>query len=112
MNSVIEDNAAAWDAVLAKGAPSSLEDLAAAACQRFCGRSTECAVEDACETMSAAEVADLQFEKTAPENTRQCVDKCNGWRLTKEQIQTLGNCSQNDESTCAEFRECTAAAQP
>lgn len=112
MSSAMDDHEAAWEAILAKGAPETLEDMAAAACQRFCGRSTECAIEDACQSMGAAEVADLQLDKTAPENTRQCVDQCSAARLTKDQIRTLGTCAQDDESSCETFRSCTAAAQP
>lgn len=100
----------AWAAVEAKGAPETLEDMANAACHLYCGRATVCAIEEACAELSAAEVADLKLEKTAPENTRQCIDKCNTWRLSKAQIQVLGRCSQED-SDCATWRACVDKAQ-
>lgn len=112
LTSAQDANEAAWEAIVAKGAPRTLEDLAAAACQRFCGRSTECAIEEACTELSSAEVAKLELGKTAPENTRQCLEQCNNARMTKAQIQTLGNCAQADDDDCATFRQCTASAQP
>ena len=52
------------------------------------------------------------MDKTAPENTAQCLAACNGSKLTKEQISTLGNCAQDDEASCATFQTCTAPAMP
>jgi hypothetical protein len=31
--------------------------------------------------------------------------------MTKKQIQILGNCSQDSETTCDQFRSCADAAQ-
>jgi hypothetical protein len=111
MDAAIDTFNEMWTAIEDKGAPETLEDLAAAACTVYCGRATECAIEDGCEK-SEDEVREMQLAKTAPENTRQCVDKCNTWRLTKEQIQSLGQCSQDEESSCADFLTCTDAAKP
>ncbi len=99
-----------WKAVEAAGPPKTLADMANAACHLYCGRATECAIDEACAEMSAPEIADLNLDKTAPENTRQCIAKCTSWRLTKEQIQILGTCSQKD-SDCATWRTCTDKAQ-
>lgn len=111
MDAAIDTFNEMWTAIEEKGAPETLEDLAAAACTVYCGRATECAIEDACEK-TEDEVRDMQLAKTAPENTRQCVDKCNTWRLTREQVQSLGQCSQDEESTCDAFLTCTDAARP
>jgi hypothetical protein len=112
MTATMDANEAAWNDILAKGEPKSLEDLAAAACQRFCGRATECAIQDACTELDGDGVAGLHLDKTAPENTAQCLTACNGAKLTKEQITTLGNCAQDQEASCATFQTCTAPAMP
>jgi hypothetical protein len=112
MTATMDANEAAWNDILAKGEPTSLEDLAAAACQRYCGRATECAIQDACTELDGQGVADLNLDKTAPENTAQCLTACNGAKMTKEQIATLGNCAQDEATTCAAFQSCTAAAMP
>ena len=110
MTTVEADNDRGWEQIVAKGAPKTIEDMGAAACQLYCGRATVCAVEEACTTMSDAEVADLKLDETGLENTKRCLTACNSWSLTRAQVQTLGNCSQA-ESDCATFKSCTADAQ-
>ena len=110
MDDAVEAHTASWNAIVAKGAPETLEDMAEAACNLYCGRATECAIDDGCK--NAKDVAELDFAKTAPENTRQCIEKCGSWRLTKAQIQSLGSCAQDEDTSCADFLDCTDAAQP
>ena len=110
MTRVEADNDSGWEQIVARGAPKTLEDMGAAACQLYCGRATVCAVDAACTTMSDAEVADLKLEETAVENTRRCLSSCNASARTREQVQLLGKCSQAD-SDCATFKSCTAAVQ-
>lgn len=112
MSAAMDANEAAWNQLVSRGEPTTLEEMATAACQRFCGRATECAIQEACDKMTGDEIADLRLDKTAPENTAQCTQSCNQATLSRKQIQTLGECSQDDESTCAAFRECTAGAAP
>ncbi len=111
---VQETNNAEWQRVIEAGPPKTLEDMAAAACQVYCGRTTECAVDEACTALRAGKGDDIEakdFEtQVTDRHTKECLDTCNSWSMTKQQIQTLGNCSQAD-SDCAAFRSCTEALQ-
>ena len=111
---VQESNEAEWQRVVEAGPPKTLEEMAAAACQVYCGRTTECAVDEACVALRAGkgddiEVKDFESEVT-DRHTKECLDSCNSWSMTKKQIQVLGNCAQAD-SDCATFRSCTADLQ-
>jgi hypothetical protein len=110
MTKVEADNDSGWEQILAKGAPKTLDDMGAAACQLYCGRATVCAVEEACTTMSDAEIVDLKLEETSAENSRRCLSSCNSSARTRQQIQALGKCSQAD-SDCTTFKSCTAEIQ-
>jgi len=94
----------------AAGPAETLEELGRAACQLYCTRATVCAIDEACNEMDPAEIADLHLQETAPENTRRCLDECATWRLSKDQIRVLGTCSQED-SDCATWQACTNTAE-
>ena len=104
-------NEATWKELAEIAATSKkIEDVAQAICHIYCWRASKCTVELPCETMDVAEVEKLQFEKTVPENNRQCSEACNSWSMTKEQVGILAGCSQDETTDCTAFRACSDAA--
>jgi len=74
-------------------------------CLPMCERITECAVADARKNMSPEELAKLDLEKTAPQNTEQCTDSCNGSELSLRQVKVMYECL-NLQGECPKYLAC------
>jgi predicted small lipoprotein YifL len=82
-----------------------------AACEELGPRLTACAVEDAKRTMSAAELKELDLEKTAPVHTREAIDECKARELSSRQVRVYEVCLR-EETACEPLATCLDHAQP
>jgi hypothetical protein len=82
-----------------------------AACETLAPRLTDCAIADARNTMSPAELAKLEIEKTAPIHTQKFLESCKAQSLSSRQVRVYEVCLKA-ETECTPLAECLDNANP
>jgi hypothetical protein len=81
-------------------------------CEGMCERTTQCAIEDAKANMSAAELAELKLEETAPRHQEECTAECKASSLSVRQVEVLHSCLRDQDSSCQDFLACLDKLNP
>ena len=90
---------------------TELEKRQGAACEQLGPRLTDCAIADARATMTAAELAELDIESTAPLHTREMIKECKAQTMSSRQVRVYEVCLR-EETECAPLTACLENAAP
>lgn len=90
---------------------TELEKRQGAACEQLGPRLTDCAIADARATMTAAELAELDVENTAPLHTREMIKECKQQTMSSRQVRVYEVCMR-EETECAPLTACLEHAAP
>lgn len=82
-----------------------------AACEALGPRLTACAVDEARRTMTAAELAKLDLEKTAPVHTEEFITECKRQQLSSRQVRVYEVCLR-EETACDPLVTCLDNVAP
>ena len=82
-----------------------------AACEALGPRITDCSIADAKATMTAAELAKLDLEKTAPKHTEEFVAECKRQQLSSRQVRVYEVCVA-EEHECEPLLACLDNVNP
>lgn len=90
---------------------SELQRRQHAACAALGPKLTECAIADAKTSMSAAELAKLDLERTAPKHTEVFIDDCSAESYSSRQVRVLEVCF-HEETECEALSACLENIAP
>jgi len=90
---------------------SELQRRQHAACAALGPKLTECAVADAKASMSAAELAKLDLQRTGPKHTEVFIDDCSAESYSSRQVRVLEVCF-HEETECEALSACLANIAP